>query len=155
MVRWKHTGKEYIDIYEIHTHRHTDTDRHTHTHVYIYIYWPTVFEGDPKAPFSIAATQRCRGRCCPFLWNAPLTIDPYLIMLLSKGASSTIFRSFGMTQHGFEPLSPGPLANNNLKEPGNDTGKVRNKWIDLDRPDHSTIENSYKTEKCPEEPRGD
>ena len=32
----------------------------------------TVVEGDPKAPFSIAAASRCRGGRYSFLWIAPL-----------------------------------------------------------------------------------
>ena len=32
----------------------------------------TVAEGDPKAPFSIATTPRCRGGRDFFLWIAPL-----------------------------------------------------------------------------------
>ena len=43
--------------------------------VYIYIYiscsWPTVAEGDPKAPFSIATTLNCWGRHYSFPWVAP------------------------------------------------------------------------------------
>ena len=32
----------------------------------------TVVKGDPKAPFSIATTPKCRGGCDPFPWIAPL-----------------------------------------------------------------------------------
>ena len=32
----------------------------------------TVVEGDPKAPFSIATTPRCRRGCYSFPWIAPL-----------------------------------------------------------------------------------
>ena len=32
----------------------------------------TVVEGDPKAPFLIALTLRCRGECYSFPWIAPL-----------------------------------------------------------------------------------
>ena len=32
----------------------------------------TLVEGDPKAPFSIATTPRCRGGCYSFPWIAPL-----------------------------------------------------------------------------------
>ena len=46
--------------------------------------WPTVVEGDPKVPFSIATTPRCRGERNSFLWIAPFTVDPYLIMLRVK-----------------------------------------------------------------------
>ena len=44
------------------------THTHTHTYIYIYIYiyskkvkLATIVKGDPKAPFSIATTPRCRG----------------------------------------------------------------------------------------------
>ena len=46
--------------------------------------WPTVDEGDLKAPFSIATTPRCRGGCYSFPWIAPLNLDPYLIILSVK-----------------------------------------------------------------------
>ena len=39
-------------------------------------------EGDPKAPFSIATTLRCRGGRYSFPWIAPLY--PYIIMLSVK-----------------------------------------------------------------------
>ena len=42
---------------------------------YIYIYkvkLVTVVVGDPKAPFSIATTMRCRGGCYSFPWIPPL-----------------------------------------------------------------------------------
>ena len=32
----------------------------------------TVVEGDPKPPFSIATTPRCRGECYSFPWIASL-----------------------------------------------------------------------------------
>ena len=62
-------------------------DNHLYIYIYIYIYiyrerereresWPTVIEGDAKAPFSIATTMRFRRG----LWIAPLTLDPYLIV---------------------------------------------------------------------------
>ena len=44
----------------------------------------TIVEGDPKAPFSIATTLRCRGGHYSFPWITPLTFDPYLIMLSVK-----------------------------------------------------------------------
>ena len=73
----------------------------------------TIVEGDPKAPFSIATTPRCRGGRYSFPWIAPLY--PWSLpynAVLSKVASSTIFWVFGMTQTGIEPRSPGSLANN-------------------------------------------
>ena len=65
-------------------------------YIYIYIYiskkvkLATLVEGDPKAPFSIATTLRCRGGRYSF----PGFLYPYLIMLsVKQGASSTIFES--------------------------------------------------------------
>ena len=44
----------------------------------------TLVEGDPKAPFSIATTPRCRGGATPFPGLLHFTLDPYLIMLNVK-----------------------------------------------------------------------
>ena len=44
----------------------------------------TVVEGNLKAPFSIATTQRCGGGHYSFPWIAPTTLDMYLIMLSVK-----------------------------------------------------------------------
>ena len=53
--------------------------------IYIYIcFWLTVVEGDPKAPFSITTSLRCRGGRYFFLRIAPVTLDLYLIMLRVK-----------------------------------------------------------------------
>ena len=71
----------------------------------------TVVKGDPKAPLSIATTPRCREGRYSFPWIVPLYLDTNFIMLLSKEASSTIFRVFGMTRPGIEPWSPGSMAN--------------------------------------------
>ena len=74
--------------------------------------WPTIVEGDPKAPFSIATTQRCRGRCYSFLWIVLLTLDPYLIMLsVKQGSIKYHVLSLGMTRPGVESWPSGPLAN--------------------------------------------
>ena len=43
--------------------------------------WPTVVEGDAKAPFSIATTSRHWGRRYLFPWIDPLTLNPYFIMM--------------------------------------------------------------------------
>ena len=42
------------------------------------------------------------------VWALLLSLDCWV---LSKAVSSTIFRVFGMTRPGFNPRSPGPLAN--------------------------------------------
>ena len=44
----------------------------------------TIVEGNLKVPFSIAIIPRCGRRCNPFPWIAPLTLDPYFIMLSVK-----------------------------------------------------------------------
>ena len=44
----------------------------------------TIGEGDPKAPFSIATTPRCREGRHSFPWMAPLYLIMYLIMLSVK-----------------------------------------------------------------------
>ena len=41
-------------------------------YVYIVKLLVTVVEGDPKAPFSIATTPRCRGGRYSFTWITPL-----------------------------------------------------------------------------------
>ena len=56
---------------------------------YIYIYiskvkLATIVEGNPKAPFSIATTPRCRGGRYSFPGLLYFTLDPYLIMLSVK-----------------------------------------------------------------------
>ena len=44
----------------------------------------TLVEGDPKAPFSIATTLRCREGATPFPGLLHFTLDPYLILLSFK-----------------------------------------------------------------------
>ena len=44
----------------------------------------TLVEGDPKAPFSIATTLRCREGATPFPVFIHFTLNPYLIMLTVK-----------------------------------------------------------------------
>ena len=56
--------------------------------VYIFIYSKlancSLVKGNPKASFSIATTSRYRRGCYFFPWTAPLTLDPYLILLSVK-----------------------------------------------------------------------
>ena len=33
--------------------------QYIYIYIYIYVRWPTVVEGDQKAPFSIATTRKC------------------------------------------------------------------------------------------------
>ena len=40
--------------------------------IYIKVKLATIVEGDPKAPFSIATTPRCRGGRYSIPWIAPL-----------------------------------------------------------------------------------
>ena len=57
---------------------------------YEYISWPTIVESNPKAPSSIATTPMCSGEPYSFPWIAPLTLDPYIIMLsVKQGVSSS------------------------------------------------------------------
>ena len=44
----------------------------------------TIVKGDPKAPFSIATTLRCRGGRYSIPWISPLYPDPYHIILSVK-----------------------------------------------------------------------
>ena len=60
---------------------------YTYIYVYIYISWPTVVEGHPKAPFSIATTPRCILGPYSFSWIFPFPLDPYLLMLSVKQES--------------------------------------------------------------------
>ena len=53
-------------------------------YVCTYISGLTVVENDPKALVLIITTPRCKVRHYAFLWIAPLTLDPYLIMLNVK-----------------------------------------------------------------------
>ena len=55
--------------------------------IYIYISkvkLATIVEANPKAPFSIATTPRCRGGRYSFPGLLHFTLDPYLIMLSVK-----------------------------------------------------------------------
>ena len=51
---------------------------------YIQVSWSTVVDFEPMASFSIATTPTCKGGRYFFLWIAPLTLAPYLIMLSVK-----------------------------------------------------------------------
>ena len=62
-------------------------------YIYIYIYihiyrykskLATIAKGDPKAPFLIATTPRCRGGRYSFPGLLNFILDPYLIMLSVK-----------------------------------------------------------------------
>ena len=55
-------------------------------------------------------TTRCREGSYSVPCIAPLTLDPHLIMLIIKEASSTIFWVFGFTRPGIESWSHRPLA---------------------------------------------
>ena len=44
----------------------------------------TIVNGNPKAPFLIVTTPRCRGGCYSFPGLLYFTLDPYLIMLSVK-----------------------------------------------------------------------
>ena len=74
----------------------------------------TIVEGEPKAPFSIATTPRCREGASPFLGLLHFTFHTYgIILSVKQGRIKYHFfkKVFGMTRPGIEPRSPGPLAN--------------------------------------------
>ena len=56
----------------------------------------TIVKGDPKAPFLIATTPRCRGGRYSFPSLLHFTLDPYLIMLSIKQG--------GIKYHFFQSL---------------------------------------------------
>ena len=67
----------------------------------------TIVLGDPKAPFSIATTPRCRGGHYSFPWIAPLY--PWFVpvcWVLSKEVSTTIFNSLVWLNLGLNPGLP-------------------------------------------------
>ena len=53
-------------------------------YIYIYVKLAILVEGDPKAPFSIAITARCKGGSTSFPSLLHFTLNPYLIMLSVK-----------------------------------------------------------------------
>ena len=67
----------------------------------IWVSLPTVVEGSLKASFSIILPYT-------FPWIAPLTVDPFFIMLCVKQRQ---FFSLWYDYLGLKPQSPGPLAN--------------------------------------------
>ena len=71
----------YISIYRFITDKASSMLK---TLLCLYISWQTVAEGNLKVSSSIATTLRCRGGCYTFPWIAPLTLDPYLIMINVK-----------------------------------------------------------------------
>ena len=78
----------------------------------------TIVEGDPKAPFSIATTLRCRGGRYSFPWIAPLfhgllhfSLDMCLIILSVNQGSIKYYFLCLWYNFRIEPRSPGPLVN--------------------------------------------
>ena len=65
----------------------------------------TIVEGNPKAPFSIATTPRCRGGHYSFPGLLYFTLDPYLIMLSVKqgGIQIPFFESLVWLDLGLNP----------------------------------------------------
>ena len=68
----------------------------------------TIVEGDPKAPFSIATTPRCRRGCYSFPRLLLFTLDPYFIMLRHQ---VPFFESLIWLDLDWKPRSSGPLTN--------------------------------------------
>ena len=91
----------------------------------------TLVKGDPKAPFSIATTLRCRGGRYSISWIAPLYpwSLPYNAECLTRWNQVPFFSSlppvFSMTLLGIEPQSPEPLANILLIRPTNRCDSIR------------------------------
>ena len=72
----------------------------------------TVVKGDLKASFSIVTASRCREGRNSFPWIAPLTHDPYLIMLsVKEWGIKYHFLSLWYDSTWGWTLSPRPLAN--------------------------------------------
>ena len=68
----------------------------------------TLVEGDPKAPFSIATTPRCRGGHCSFLWIAPFY--PWFLPLLLSVKQGGIKYHFFSLWYDDLGLNPGLLG---------------------------------------------
>ena len=67
----------------------------------------TLVEGDPKVPFSIATTPRCRGALLHSLDYSTLSlILTFKCWVLSKAESSTIFESLIWLDLGLNPGLP-------------------------------------------------
>ena len=74
--------------------------------------WLTIVEADLNASSSITTTPKYRGERYSFLWIAPLTLDPYLLMLrVKQGVIKNHFYVLGMTRPVIEPWSHKPFAN--------------------------------------------
>ena len=75
----------------------------------------TIVEGNPKSPFTIATTPRCRGGRYSFPGWLYFTLDPHLIMLsVKQGGIKYHFLSLWYDR------SPGPLANTLTARPMSD-----------------------------------
>ena len=73
-----------------------------------------VVEVDPKAPFSIVITPKCRRGRLSITWIAPfyLWFFSYLIMLnIKQGGIKSHFWVFVITRPGMKSRPPAPLAN--------------------------------------------
>ena len=87
-------------------------------------------EGNQKALFSLTSTPRCKEGRYSFPGLLHFTLDSTLYgRVLSKEVSSTILKVFGMTQHGIEPRSPGPLANTILTRPMSRCNRTLAWWL--------------------------
>ena len=81
--------------------------------MHIYAYISKLADGGrgrPKGSFSIATTPRSWEGCYYFLWIAPLTLDPYLIILqVKQGGLMYHCLSLFMTRPEIEPKYPLPI----------------------------------------------
>ena len=73
----------------------------------------TIVEGDPKVPFSIATTPRCRGGRYSFPWISPLYpwSLPYNAECKARRYQVPFFKIFGMTRPGIELRAIGEHSN--------------------------------------------
>ena len=104
----------------IYTHAHIHTHIYTeHTHAYVdkifdtfgnlyKVKLATVVEGDPKAPFSIATTPRCRRGYYSFPWNSPLYpwYVPYIAECKARRYQVPFLKSLVWGNLGLNPGLP-------------------------------------------------
>ena len=90
----------------------------------IFITWSKLAD---HTPFSVAT--RCNGQCYSFLWIAPLTLDPYLIMLSSKAKKhQVLFLGLWYESTGdwtSVSWAIGKHSNHNAKRPVIEKGAVK------------------------------
>ena len=87
--------------------KHKETLNSTTTALLHGWFWPYItHEGDPKSPFSIVTTPKCRRRPYSFSWTPPLTLDAYHVILCLVGWGCRIHRLLLCT--GVRPINECP-----------------------------------------------